>query len=456
MPESPAESAPARPLWKTFLVFLSPLVLTNMLQALSGTLNNIYVGQLLGVGALAAVASFFPLLLFFISFVIGLGAGASVLIGQAWGARDVEKVRAIAGTVLCAGFFLGVVVGLCGLLLAEPIMRLLGTPPDVLPQAIAYARVMMAALPLLFVSMLTAAVLRGVGDTVTPLLSLVVSSVLILVLTPALIQGWLGLPALGVTGGAWATLVSAAIALLWVARHLRRRARPLAPDRAFWRVVRLEPQFLKPVIRLGFPTGLFFITGSVADLALLRLVNGYGSHATAAWGAVSQVMAYVQFPAISIAIAASVLAAQAIGAGRLHQIDSVTRVGLGMNIAITGGLAVAVLVFARTIVGLFITDPAVVSLAAGLLHITVWASLIFGLASVFTSVMRASGTVLVPTIISLGCLGLLLFPLGWAFSQTFGLRGIWMSYPATYAVALLLQTAYFFVVWKKKPLLKMV
>jgi Na+-driven multidrug efflux pump len=70
--------------------------------------------------------------------------------------------------------------------------------------------------------------------------------------------------------------------------------------------------------------------------------------------------------------------------------------------------------------------------------------------------MRASGTVLVPTLISLGCLGLLLFPLGWAFSQTFGLRGIWMSYPATYAVALLLQTAYFFVVWKKKPILKLV
>lgn len=456
MSEIQTEPTPSRPLWKTFLVFLGPLVLTNMLQALSGTLNNIYVGQMLGVGALAAVASFFPLLMFFISFVIGLGAGASVLTGQAWGTRDAGKVRAIAGTVLCAGFLLGVAVGLCGMLLAEPIMRLLGTPADVLPQAVAYARIMMAALPLMFVSMLTAAVLRGVGDTVTPLFSLAVSSIIILMLTPALIQGWFGLPALGVTGGAWATLLSLALALLWVAWYLRRRGRTLAPDKDFWRHARLEKKFLKSVVRLGFPTGLFFITGSVADLALLRLVNSHGSHATAAWGAVSQVMTYIQFPAISIAIAASVLAAQAIGAGRLHQIDSVTRVGLGMNIAITGGLAVGVLVFARAIVSLFITDPAVINLAAGLLHITVWASLIFGLASVFTSVMRASGTVLVPTIISLSCLGLLLFPLGWAFSQAFGLRGIWMSYPATYAVALLLQATYFYAVWKKKPITKMV
>lgn len=456
MPESKTESSPVRPLWKTFLVFLGPLILTNMLHALSGTLNNIYVGQMLGVGALAAVASFLPLLMFLVSFVIGLGAGASVLTGQAWGTRDAEKVRAIAGSVLCAGFLLGVGVGLCGMLLAEPIMRLLGTPADVLPQAVAYARIMMATFPLMFVSMLTAAVLRGMGDTVTPLFSLAVSSAIILMLTPALIQGWFGLPALGVTGGAWATLVSMALALLWVAWYLKWRGRTLAPNKDFWRHVRLEKKFLKPVVRLGFPTGLFFITGSLADLALLRLVNSYGSHATAAWGAVSQVMTYVQFPAISIAIAASILAAQAIGAGRLHQVDSVTRVGLGMNIAITGGLAVGVLVFARAIVSLFITDPAVVNLAAGLLHITVWASLIFGLASVFTAVMRASGTVLVPTIISLSCLGFLLFPLGWAFSQTFGLRGIWVSYPATYAVALLLQAIYFYTVWKKKPILKMV
>ncbi|MDP3310248.1 MAG: MATE family efflux transporter [Polaromonas sp.] len=456
MPESPAASPPARPLWKTFGLFLGPLVLTNMLQALSGTLNKIYVGQMLGVSALAAVAGFFPLLLLFISFVIGLGAGASVLTGQAWGARNTGKVRAIAGSVLYAGLLLGVAIGGAGMWLAEPMLQLLGTPPDVLPKAIAYARVMFATLPLLFVSMLAAAVLRGVGDTVTPLLSLGVSSAIILVLTPALIQGWVGLPALGITGAAWATLVASAASLLWLGAYLRRRRRPLAPDRAFWGRLRLSPNVLKPVVRLGFPTGLFFITGSLADLALLRLVNSYGSHATAAWGAVSQVMAYVQFPAISIAIAASVLAAQAIGAGRLHQIDQVTRIGLGMNIVLTGTLAMLVLVFSRSIVGLFITDPAVVALAASLLHITVWASLIFGMASVFTSVMRASGTVLVPTLISLGCLGLLLFPLGWAFSQTFGLRGIWMSYPATYAVALLLQTTYFFVIWKKKPIHKMV
>jgi putative MATE family efflux protein len=441
-----------RPLWKTFLVFLGPLILTNMLQALSGTLNNIYVGQMLGIGALAAVAAFFPLLMFFVAFVIGLGSGASVLAGQAWGANDIERVRAIAGTVICAGALLGAAIGVVGFFLAGPLLRLLGTPPDVLTDAIAYARVMMAFLPLLFVSVLTASVLRGVSDTVTPLLSLLVSSAVILLLTPALIRGWTGLPPLGVTSGAWATVAATALSLAWIASHLLRRRHPLAPDRSFGRHWRIEPALLRPVVRLGIPTGLFFITGSLADLALVSIVNSHGSRATAAWGAVSQVMAYVQFPAMSISITASVLAAQAIGGGRLEQVDSVTRVGLGMNVALTGGLAVLAALLAPRIVGLFITDPQVVLLAARLLHIAVWGAVLLGLGSVFSGVMRASGTVLVPTTITLSLLAFVLYPLGWTFNGLFGLQGIWMAHPATYLIGLTLQACYFYGVWKKKPL----
>jgi putative MATE family efflux protein len=391
-----------RPLWKTFLLFLGPLVLTNMLQALSGTLNSIYLGQMLGLGALAAVAAFFPLLMLFVAFVIGLGSGASVLAGQAWGAQNIERVRAIAGTVVCAGALLGVAIGVAGFFLAGPLLRLLGTPADVLPDAIAYAHVMMAFLPLLFVSILTASVLRGVSDTVTPLLSLVISSCAILVLTPTLIRGWTGLPPLGVTSGA--TVAATLLSLGWMVWHLRRRHHPLAPDRAFGPHWRIEPALLRPVVRLGIPTGLFFITGSLADLALVSIVNSHGSQATAAWGAVSQVSAFVSFPAMSISITASVLAAQAIGGGRLEQVDAVTRVGLTMNMVLTGGLALLVALLAPHIVGLFITDPKVVQLAASLLHIAVFAPILLGLGSVFSGVMRASGTVLVPTTISLSLL----------------------------------------------------
>ena len=187
-----------RPLWKVFLFFLAPMLLSNILQSLSGTLNNIYVGQMLGVGALAAVSSFFPVMFFFIAFIIGLGAGASVLIGQAWGARDIAKVKAVAGTTLTVGVLMGLVVAVFGGAFTTPMLAALGTPPDVLADSTRYARIMLIAMPGVFMFLLATAMLRGVGDTVTPLLTLVISTLIGLVVTPALIRGWGGLPQLGV------------------------------------------------------------------------------------------------------------------------------------------------------------------------------------------------------------------------------------------------------------------
>src|SRR6185312_2839563 len=103
-------TAAAPPLWKTFVVFLLPMMLSNILQALFGTINNIYLGQMIGVDALAAVSGFFPVMFFFIAFIIGLGSGSSVLIGQAWGAGDRDKVKAVAGTTLTVALLGGIVV----------------------------------------------------------------------------------------------------------------------------------------------------------------------------------------------------------------------------------------------------------------------------------------------------------------------------------------------------------
>jgi putative MATE family efflux protein len=449
-------AAPQRALWQTFLVFLGPMILSNILQALSGTINNIYIGQMLGVRAMAAVASFFPILFFFIAFIIGLSTGASVLIGQAWGARDLDKVKAVAGTTLCVALGLGIVVALFGGALAEGLLGMLGTPADIRIDAIRYAHVMLIATPPLFIFLVATGMLRAVSDTVTPLIALILSTAIGLALTPALIRGWGGLPMLGITSAAWATLVSMTAASAWLAWYLRRRKHPLAPDAQLLRHLRIDRTLLKSVLRLGLPTGLFMVTGSVADLILLSVVNGFGSNATAAWGAIGQISSYVLFPAMSIAITASILAAQAIGAGRTHQLGAIVRTGLWMNLAITGTLVVLAWLFARHVISLFITDGEVVDLAQGLLRITVWSSLVFGMASVFSGVMRASGTVLAPTAISLGCMIVLLAPLGWALSRQFGLPGVWVSYPITYLCALAMQAAYFQAVWRKRPIRKLV
>lgn len=436
------------PLWRRFVVFLGPLVLTNVLQALSGTLNNVYLGRMLGTRAMAAAVSFFPLLMLCIAFVIGLGAGASILVGHAWGARDMEKVRRVAGTVLLGGIVLGVFVGVVGAIGIGPLLVLLRTPGEILPEAVAYARVLLLGLPVLVVNILAAALLRGLGDSVTPLRVLVVTCAISMALTPLLIVAGIGVPA-----AAWASVIATALSIAWLVRHLARQAHPLslASVRGHFR---LEKTTLKAVVRLGLPTGLFFVTSSIADVLLLSIVNTHGPGPTAAWGAVNQVMAYVQFPAMSIAIAASVFTAQAIGSAQLHEVDHVTRVGLGLNMVLTGGIAVLVAIAAPLAAAVFLKDAAIVDLTASLLRITVWGSIVFGMASVFTGVMRAAGTVLVPTALSLACL-VLLTPFAWLLHGAIGLKGIWVAYPVTYSCALLLQAAYFFGVWKRAPLRKL-
>ncbi|MEO7129740.1 MAG: MATE family efflux transporter [Rhodoferax sp.] len=428
------------------------MMLANILQALSGTINNIYLGQMLGVWAMASVSAFFPVLFFFISFMIGLGAGASVLIGQAWGAREYERVKAIAGTTLSVGIGVGLVVSVFGGWLTGPMLTLLGTPADILPGATSYARIMLIAAPGIFVFLLATSMMRGVGDTVTPLLTLLISTAIGLAITPALIRGWGGLPKMGVASGAWASVASYGVALVWLGWYMLRRKHPLAPDSVFLHHMNIDRAILVKVLRIGLPTAVQMITISLAEVALLFLVNRFGSNATAAYGAVNQVVAYVQFPAISIAITASILGAQAIGAGRVNSLGAIARTGILMNLFITGGLVVLAYLFSRTIVGLFITSAPVVDVAQTLLHIMLWSSIIFGMSSVLSGLMRASGSVLMPTSISIFAILAIEVPVAWFLSHRLGLDGIWIAYPVAFVAMLAMQTAYYRLVWSKRPI----
>ncbi|MDY0746506.1 MATE family efflux transporter [Paucibacter sp. R3-3] len=455
-PSSSSRPPDTRPLWRVFLVFLGPMVLSNVLQALSGTFNNVFIGQMLGTRALAAVASVFPVVFFLISLVIGVGAGASVLIGQAWGARETHKVKAIAGTALAVCLVLGVVIALLGGLFTEGMLKLLRTPPEVLPEALGYARLMMWAMPGLLVYILSTALMRGVGDTVTPLLTLTLSTAVSAVLTPAFIRGWWGLPMLGVTSAAAASICAFLIALTGLTLYMRWRKHPLAPDMEMLRALRIDLKLLKLVLKIGLPTGLQVIVMSLAEIALLALVNSFGPDATAAYGAVNQVVNYVQFPALSIAITSSILGAQAIGAGRADRLGAIARTGLQMNVLLTGGLVLLGYALSRDLLGLFITSQPVVELAQTLLHVMLWGSIIYGFAAVLSGVMRASGAVIVPTALSITAIAAVEVPSAYALAGHFGITGVWMAYPIAFLTMLVLQAGYYQLIWRKRKIVRLV
>lgn len=452
-PSQPGQPAKAPlPLWRTFLVFLAPMMLSNILQSLSGTINNVFLGQMLGVEALAAATVFFPIIFFFMAFVIGLGAGASVMIGQAFGKGDMERVRAVAGAALTLALMFGATIAVLGGLFAPQLMVALQTPPDILKDATGYARIMMISMPAFFIFLLYTSILRGVGDTVTPLWTLIVSTTIGLIVTPAFVAGWFGLPKLGVASAAVASLVSLVVALGWMAFHLRRLKHALAPNAALFRHFRLDPKILGTVFRIGVPTGFQMVIMALAEIVLLGLANSYGSDATAAYGAINQVLAYVQFPAMSIGIASSILGAQAIGAGRMHQLWEITRTGLMLNVFITGAGVIIVYLFSHSIIAAFITDPAVIELTNHLLQIVLWSSVVFGFAVVFSGIMRSSGTVLAPTAIGIFAIIAVEVPVAWFLSHAIGVDGVWIGYPASFTAMFILQGAYYGLVWRKRTI----
>ncbi|RLZ10321.1 MATE family efflux transporter [Acinetobacter sp. 2JN-4] len=439
-------------LWKTFFVFLVPLIATNILQNLSGTINTIFVGQMMGVDAIAAVSVFFPILFFLLAFTIGISAGTTVLVGQAWGAQNLEKVRSVVGSTLFITLIGGTIIAILGFVFAEHILNLLGTDPKVMHMSLPYVQWMLAGSPLLFVYIIYTSILRGVGDSVTPLIALGLTSLIGLAVTPVLLKGYFGFPALGIIAPAIATILGYSAVLIFLAFYLNYKNHPLKIDRQLLQHIRHDAELSKLIFKLGIPTGIQMVTTSLAGLVIISLINRYGAEATAAYGAVNQVLNYIQFPALSIAIAASIFAAQAIGAGKPDLLAKVTRTALSMNFLFTGSLIILAYLFSKYLMALFITDPAVIELGQQLLFIVLWSLLFFGASAIFASIMRASGTVNVPMLINIFTILLIEVPCAYWFNTLWGLKGIWMAYALAFVCLCLFQAAYYQFVWKKREI----
>ena len=148
--ESHKLESESKPIWKSMSMFLVPLLLSNVLQSVGQLFGMVVVGRWLGVNDLAAISAFFPLFFLLVSFVIGIGSGSSILIGQAFGAKNEDRLKAIVGTTLTFTFIIGVVLAIIGSIFAMDIMRLMGTPENIIEISVHYARILFISMPVLF------------------------------------------------------------------------------------------------------------------------------------------------------------------------------------------------------------------------------------------------------------------------------------------------------------------
>ena len=226
MADTAAQRRPGRgdltqgPIAKTLLAFALPTLASSILQSLNGTINAIWVGRFIGEGALAATSNANMVMFLLTAFVFGFGMASTILVGQAWGRKDIDDARRVFGTAMGSFALISIAIAIAGYFLSPAILKLLGTPGEAAPLALAYLRVIFLAMPALLLLTLAMMALRGAGDSMTPLWFMIVAVVLDSALNPVFILGLGPAPRLGIAGSATATLIANYGALIGLAGYI--------------------------------------------------------------------------------------------------------------------------------------------------------------------------------------------------------------------------------------------
>jgi len=433
-PAPAARSLTEGPIGRNLLLFALPILAGNIAQSLNGSVNAIWVGRFLGEAALTATANANNIMFFLIGSVFGIGMAATILIGQAMGARDVVQARRVMGT--SATFFIGisVLIAIAGWFMAHPLLRAMGTPAASLPLAEAYLRIIFLATPTLYAFAFLSAALRGAGDSRTPFRFLLLSVALDIALNPLLI----------IAGAAWATLLAQSLSLLGLLAYMRQRGHVLWLGRKDLGLLRIDLAILRALVVKGVPMGLQMVLISLSMIMLMTMVNDYGTDTAAAYGASLQLWTYVQMPAMAIGAACSSMAAQNVGAGQWSRVRGTARKGVLYNFVLTGVLILPLVLLDRHSLALFLPDGSqALAVARHLNHIAVWSFLFFGVSFVISGVVRSTGAVMAPLLILAAALWGVRVPFAELLQPYWGADAIWWSFPVSSLVSMLLSLAYY-------------
>ena len=420
------------PIGRTLLAFAVPTLVSSIIQSLNGSINAIWVGRFLGEEALAATSNANLVMFLLMAFVFGFGMAATVMIGQAFGRKDVDGARRVTGTAI--GGFLPVVaaIAVLGWLLAPQLLRLLATPAAATPFALAYLRVIFLAMPAGMIMIVLMMGLRGAGDAMTPLRFMIVVVLLDAGLNPVFILGLGPAPELGIAGAATATVIANFVGLVALLIYVYRRDLPIRLRGAELGYLRPDPAILRVIVAKGLPMGLQMIVISSSALATMGLVNREGVDTTAAFGIAMQLWGYVQMPAMALGAAASAMAAQNIGAGKWDRVGAITRAGILYNLVITGLLVALLAIADRPALALFLGgDSAALPIARHIQLLATWSFLLFGVTMVVFGTVRANGAVIGPLVIL--AIGLYPIRLGFALGAYpwLGADALWLSFPVS-------------------------
>lgn len=432
------------PVAKTLFLFALPSLGVNILQSLNGSVNSIWIGKFLGEEALAASSNAAMIMFLMFSTLFGFSMATTIMIGQNMGRRDIEGVRRTLGTAMGLFGLAGLATAIFGWIFAPDILRALATPDAAYPLALAYLRVIFLGMPFSFVSILLASSLRGVGDSVTPLQVSILNVGLDVVLNPVFILGLGPIPAMGIAGSAFATLIAGLVSVAVLIRRIYAQDLTIRLRGAELAWLRPNPAFVAPILKMGLPMGLSMIIMAGSSLIMIGLINREGVDTTAAFGVMNQLWSYAQMPAVAVGGAVSAMAAQNIGAGKWDRIGQVARAGVGINVAMTAALILGITLAARPLLGLFMPDGSPgIAIAIHINHIIGWSYILMGMSIVLTFLVRANGAVVAPLLILIVSAVLVRFGVGFGLHPYYGADAIWWAFIAASIASFGLSVAYY-------------
>lgn len=440
----PAAAAPADPppmTQRRVLSLATPIIGENLLQTSVGAVDTLLVATL-GAAAVAGVGTGFEIVFFIISILSAIDIGATVLVSQAIGAGDPQRAHHLARQAIVWGLILAIPVSVAIFFAAPAIIGLFGTEPDVATAAITYLQIIAATAVALFLSFVCGAVLRGAGDSRTPLAAAVLANVVNLVVSYVLIRGEFGFPALGVAGSAWGAAVARAVgaAYMLVVMATGRKAISL---RGAWGW-RPRPAVARQIFTLGVPAAVEQVLSSGAFMTLIAVVALIGTPALAAQQIAFTALSIAFLPGLAFGIATTALVGQSFGARRPADARRAWAISLRWGVAWLAVGALLVGLFAGPIMRLFsddapVVDAGVAALRALSLSLPFWAVWF-----VSSGALRGSGDTRTPLLIGASTMWFAVL-LVWVGVRWFGggLGWVWIAFGIATVPASLLMLSIF-------------
>ncbi|MFY9125176.1 MAG: MATE family efflux transporter [Bacteroidales bacterium] len=421
---------------KTIVKYAVPLIVGSVLQNLYSLINSVIVGNYLGKEALAAVGISFPIIFAVTSLIIGFTIGLSIVIGQYFGSKQYDNLKKSISTSYISLVVFAIIMTTFSILTGKYLLKLLGAQEDIIAQATSYFNVFCLGFLFAFPFNATNAVLRGIGDSITPVYFLVFSIVVNFVLNYVFVV----VLNYGLTSTAWASVIGQILALILMIVYINKK-HPFISIKL--KEMKFDSKIFKYIMKISLPSGIQQFVIAINAVVLMSLVASFGTDAIAGYSVATRIDAIASIPAFIFSSALANFVAQNAGALEFKRIKNGLKATLRITVSMTIIISVLIIIFSKTIMSLFTKDIAVIEIGSEYLRTLNYFYVLYTMMFAYQSVFRGSGDTMISMLITLAAIWIVRIPFSYMLSKHLGTLGIWLGIPIGWFVGLILSYSYY-------------